>query len=80
MAGGGVICALQRVEDLNSALDGIVQELLALADPAETLILFADVGNPLAAGGRGDPTRAPLAARTLPFAPSPNRGGGRGEG
>jgi lysophospholipase L1-like esterase len=41
-------CASVRVAALKSAIDGIVAELLDLADPGKTLILFADVGNPLA--------------------------------
>jgi len=41
-------CAGVRVAALKSTIDGIVAELLDLADPGKTLILFADVGNPLA--------------------------------
>jgi lysophospholipase L1-like esterase len=41
-------CVRERVADLKTTIDAIVAELLTLLDPDDTLILFADVGNPLA--------------------------------
>jgi lysophospholipase L1-like esterase len=41
-------CVGERVAGLNASIDAIIAELLDLCDPDETLILFADVGNPLA--------------------------------
>jgi hypothetical protein len=41
-------CVRERVAGLKTTIDAIVAELLSLSDPDDTLILFADVGNPLA--------------------------------